>query len=102
MSFRQAFGRNPDFNYLKRLDPRQKPSGMTIILQEPHPYRKKEKGAFFVMMVVTGESWIDIVKQPTLHIFPKYRDINHAAIFIVHVGQRSNHETSLDSIGYGV
>jgi hypothetical protein len=43
MSFRQAFGRNPDFNYLKRLDPRQKPSGMTIFLQEAHIYGKNKK-----------------------------------------------------------
>jgi len=45
MSFRQAFGRNPDFNYLKGLDPRQKPSGMTIFLQEP------QKNLLFVAII---------------------------------------------------
>ncbi|HQB39951.1 MAG TPA: hypothetical protein PL053_11845, partial [Deltaproteobacteria bacterium] len=33
VSFRQVSGRNPAFNLLKRMDPRQNPSGMTIFLQ---------------------------------------------------------------------
>jgi len=47
MSFRQAFSRNPDFNYLKRLDPRQKPSVMTIFLQEAHNTSHFRKPVWF-------------------------------------------------------
>jgi hypothetical protein len=49
MSFRQAFGWNPDFNYLKRLDPRQKPSGMTIFLQEAPQYKHK-RGSHHILI----------------------------------------------------